>query len=172
MQYIILFDGMTWSGKSTTALLLKKLLPRTAIIGMDKVKRFITDFERGERDNTIAKNIVYSMTQTYLSHDISLLIEQPCKNIDEINMYTNLAKEKNIPIILIQLYSDPVVALQRVRERQKDRDYKVPDDRIQHNIELFSDRSEQWFTVIDTTNMPPEEVADRVLHEITIKTTP
>ena len=57
--FLIIIDGMTGSGKTTVSNMLSKNIPRLAIIGMDKVKRFISDFERGEKDNAIAKDIVF-----------------------------------------------------------------------------------------------------------------
>ena len=73
--FLLIIDGMTGAGKTTVSKSLSENIPRVAIIGMDKVKRFISDFERCERDNKIARDIVFEMTKKYLDNNISVIVE-------------------------------------------------------------------------------------------------
>lgn len=98
-QFVILLDGMTGAGKSTTSNFLEKKIPRMVRVGFDRVKDFVSDFERGERDNGIAREITYIMTKKYLDLDLSVLIEHSFKNEEEIKSYEILAQNRNIPCL-------------------------------------------------------------------------
>jgi len=78
---------MSGAGKSTTARLLSKKLPRTAHIGMDIIKRFVSDFERGTRDNAIAREVTVAMVKKYLELRLSVVLDQPFSADEEIKTY-------------------------------------------------------------------------------------
>lgn len=164
-QFILLLDGMMGSGKTTTSKFLSDKLPRTAIIGMDRVKRFISDFERGERDNTLAREIVFEMTKKYLDLGVSVIIDQAFK-LEEIEKYENLAKNKSIKCYKFQLHVFPDIAYRRVVERQKDYEDKVPGERIKQNISLFNPRENMGFIKIDTLNLKENEPSDIIIKEL------
>jgi len=168
-QYILLLSGMTGAGKTTTTKLLKTKLERTAIIGFDKVKWFLSDFERGLHDNGIAKDIVESMARTYIKHDLSVVIEHPLTQ-EELDRYENLAKELNLPLYKVQLYTTPEEAFKRVIKRQRDIENKVPEERILRNISLFKSREDEGFTTINTTDTSTEEIVKVILGMVNKKT--
>ena len=157
---------MTGSGKTTIARLLAKKLPRTAVIGMDKVKRYISDFERGERDNTIARDVVFEMTKTYFEHNISVIVEQPFKNNEEIKKYERLAVKYKLNCYKFQLFSSPEIAYARVVNRQQDLKDKCPKERIKRNISLFKKNNNMGFVVIDTSNLGEKKVSNLIFKEI------
>ncbi len=162
-SFLLLIDGMTGAGKTTVAKLLGESMSRTAILGVDKIKRFISDFERGGRDNKIAKNIIFEMTKKYLSHNISVIVEQSFKSEEEFQRYENIAKKYKIPIYKIQLLTNPKLALKRVLSRQDNWKHKVSEDRIKHNISLFEDKKSYGFIAIDTSEIKPKEVERKIL---------
>ncbi|MCI5108283.1 MAG: ATP-binding protein [Candidatus Pacebacteria bacterium] len=161
-KFILLLDGMTGSGKTTTTNLLSKQLPRTALLGMDRIKFFISDFERGTRDNNIAKDITLLMAKKYLDLGLSVIIDQSFKTEEEIEKYDSLAKDFGVPCIKVQLYSDPDIALERVVKRTKETKSDLPKERVERNIKNFSTRESLGFITIDTTNLKPEEVVQKV----------
>ncbi|MBU0999416.1 ATP-binding protein [Patescibacteria group bacterium] len=165
-NFILLIDGMTGAGKTTITKLLAKDLPRTAIVGMDKVKKFITDFERGERDNTVAKEVVLVMVKKYLELGLSVIVDQPFKNTEEIELFENLARENRINLYGFQLFTSPEIAFNRVVNRQKDYKDKVPEERIQRNISLFKNKEDLGFTTIDTSELEPKDVAELILKDL------
>lgn len=158
---------MTGSGKTTVSRILSEHLPRTAIIGMDRVKRFVSDFERGTRDNTIARDVVLVMAEKYLELGLSVIVEQPFKSAEEISIYENLAAKYALPCHKVQLFVSPEVAFARVINRQESRENKVPEERIRRNISLYEDKSGVGFKVIDTTEQVPAAVAKIILDDIT-----
>jgi predicted kinase len=164
--FLLLLDGMTGAGKTTTTKLLAKKLPRTAIIGMDKIKKFISDFERGERDNTIARDIVLLMTKKYFDHGLSVIVDQPFKTQEEIIQYENLAKEYSLKCYKFQLFASPEVAFSRVVNRQKDLEDKVPEERVQRNISLFQKRDHLDFIIIDTSDLDENVASELILEKI------
>lgn len=161
--FLLMIDGMTGAGKTTVSHLLSEHIPRVAVIGMDKVKRFVSDFERGTRDNSIARDVIFQMTKAYLDHEISVIIEQPIKSDSELQLYEGLAREHAIPIFKVQLFTDPKTAFQRVVSRQENFEIKVPIQRIRRNISLFERKEDRGFCVIDTTAQSSEAVKEKIL---------
>ena len=162
-HFLLIIDGMTGAGKTTVSKSLSENIPRIAIIGMDKVKRFISDFERGERDNKIARDIVFEMTKKYFDNNISVIVEQSFKSEEELQRYENLSQKYSIPIYKIQLFANPELAFERVLNRQSDWEHKVPKNRIKRNISLFENKESQGFVTIDTSEISNEEVARKIL---------
>ncbi|MDD3303000.1 MAG: zeta toxin family protein [Candidatus Gracilibacteria bacterium] len=163
--FLLLIDGMTGAGKTTVSGLLSKEIPRLAVIGMDKVKRFISDFERGERDNGIAKDVVFEMTKKYLDYDISVIVEQPFKTYEELERYEEISKKYKIPLYKVQLFTSPEIALNRVLNRQKNLEFKISEDRIKRNIDFF-EKKDKGFLVIDTSDISSEEVKSKIVDTI------
>ena len=157
---------MSGAGKTTLSKSLSKELPRTAIVGFDKIKRFISDFERGIQDNQIAREVTIVMAEKYLDLGLSVLVENPFKTEDEIDFYSTLARERRIPCYKFQLHANPDVALQRVVKRTQENNGDLTEERARNNISVFKNRGDLGFKVIDTTNMEPKEVLDSVLVEI------
>ncbi len=165
-QFVLLVDGMSGGGKTTVTRLLANKLPRTAVVGFDKIKKFVSDFERGARDNQIAREVITVMVQKYLDLGLSVIIEHPFKTEEEIEFYTKLAGERGIPCHKFQLHADPHIALQRVVSRTKENNGDLTEERARRNISLFQPREHLGFKVIDTTNIKPEDIAEIILKEI------
>jgi predicted kinase len=161
-QFLLLIDGMTGAGKTTVSDLLSERLPRTATVGMDKIKRFVSDFERGTRDNAIARSVTFVMAEKYLELGLSVIVDEPFKSGDDILPYEELAKKYGVSFHRFQLFASPEVAFQRVLNRQEKREHKVPEERIQRNISLYESKAAMGFTVIDTTATSPSEVTETI----------
>ncbi|KKW39539.1 MAG: hypothetical protein UY89_C0020G0003 [Parcubacteria group bacterium GW2011_GWA1_54_9] len=167
-QFLVLIDGMSGGGKTTVTRLLAEKLPRTAIVGFDKIKKFVSDFERGVRDNQVAREVTMVMVQKYLDLGLSVIIEHPFKNEEEIDFYTKVASEREIPCHKFQLHADPSIALERVVKRTKENKGDLAEERARHNISLFQPRAHLGFKVIDTTDVKPEDITDTILNEILV----
>jgi len=159
-------DGMSGAGKTTVTKLLLDKLPRTAHIGMDRIKKFISDFERGTIDNAIAREVTAVMARKYLDLGLSIIVDQPFKADDEVTAYNRMALDCAVPCYKFQLYADPDIALQRVIERTKANHGDLTEERAKRNISLFKPRADLGFEMIDTTDLKPEMAAKKILEKI------
>lgn len=166
MKFIMLLDGMMGSGKTTASNILKEKLPRTAIIGMDTVKLYISDFERGTRDNLIGREVVVEMARKFLDLDISVIIEQPIKD-EEILIYEEMSNSFSIPCYKFQLFTTPEIAFERVMKRQQNSKTPHPEDRVRNNIKLYKDKSALGFETIDTSKLSSNEAGEMILNKVT-----
>jgi adenylate kinase family enzyme len=159
--FLLLLDGMTGSGKTTVSNKLAEKIPRLATIGLDKVKLFINDFERGDRDNNIGRNIISEMTKIYLTNGISVIVDQPIRS-SEINLYEDIAKEYSVPIYKIQLFADTEVVFSRIVDRMKSWDKPTSEEQVRTNISFFKSKKDIGFHQIDTNTKSIEEVVREV----------
>ncbi len=162
IPFLLLLDGMTGSGKTTTSELLAKQIPRLATIGIDRVKLFLSDFERGDRDNDIARDIILSMTQIYFDNNISVIVDQPIRT-REINVYEAIAKKYSVPIYKIQLVTSPENAFKRIVNRMKTWTNPTSEEQVKKNISFFKSKKDMGFTQIDTTALQPNQVAEQII---------
>ncbi|MFA5994292.1 MAG: AAA family ATPase [Parcubacteria group bacterium] len=161
--FLLIIDGMTGVGKTTTSKILAEKITRMAIIGMDKVKRFISDFERGQRDNQIARDVVFVMAEKYFDHGISVIVEQPFRSDEDLKKFEDLARRCSFPVYKVQLFTTPETALKRIQNRQANLEDKLTEERISRNIGLFENRAHNGFVVVDTSNISSLEVANKIM---------
>lgn len=163
--FLLLLDGMTGSGKTTVSNKLAEKIPRLATIGLDKVKLFISDFERGDRDNNIGRDIIIEMTKIYLANNISVIVDQPIRS-NEISVYEGIAKEYSVPIYKIQMFADTEIVFKRIMERMKSWDNPTSEEQVHKNISFFKSKKDNGFYQIDTTTKSIDEVVVEIFNII------
>lgn len=165
-QFLLLIDGMSGAGKTTTSKFLADEMPRTAIVGFDKIKKFVSDFERGVRDNTIARKVTFVMVEKYLDLGLSVIVEQPFKSEEEVSAYEKLTSDHDISCYKYQLCANPDVALQRVVKRTKENKGDLTKERAERNISFFKSREDLGFVVIDTTDRSSRYTAEMIIKDL------
>lgn len=167
-KFLILIDGPMGSGKTTLGKLLHPHLPRTAMLSTDAIKFFISDFERGTRDNTISASVLRQMCREYLRHNINILLPQGLWRKSYVEPYQQLAQELGVDFFIYQLTAPREVLLGRIHNRPKPQLAKtpVPEDRIQRNLDTWEENHYELGTVFDTTEFAPEEIAKRILTDL------
>jgi len=166
--FIAIIEGPMGSGKSTIGALVHKKLKRAALLSTDRIKWFISDFERGKRDNKITAKVMYAMVEEYLNQGISVLIAQGFWRKEYVDPYIKLAKEKNIDLFMYELEAPREVLLDRIQKRGKVDEARlpVPKERILKNLDTWRQNRYGIEKVFDTSKQDPEEVARYILKEL------
>lgn len=73
---LIIVYGPPGAGKTTLADSLHEELSYTAHIGVDHIKRFISEFRIIPSHQEVSKKVINAMTDEYLKNDISVIVEQ------------------------------------------------------------------------------------------------
>ncbi|MBI3888823.1 AAA family ATPase [Candidatus Nomurabacteria bacterium] len=165
-SFIILIDGPMGSGKTTVANILHLKLKRTSCIGLDKIKRFLSDFKRNPADNEISRNVVLAMTQEYLKQGINVIIEQGMKK-EQIETFKKIAKKYCADIFIYQLYASKSLLQERVLARPgligKP---KITKTRIERNYRIHTKNKHLNVPIFNSEELAPEQIANRILKEI------
>jgi predicted kinase len=167
-QTVILIDGPMGSGKSTTAKLLHERLPRSVLLGMDRIKWFLSGFDRSPEDNAMTAEVVLAMYRTYLSHGVSAIVDQGFMRAEFIQPFIDFAHERHIPVFVYQLHAPEDVLLARLHTRPKpDAASAQPSpERILQNIRTHAEHRYREARVIDTAIQSPEDIVGTILKGI------
>ncbi|MBP9864417.1 AAA family ATPase [Patescibacteria group bacterium] len=165
---LIIIDGLNGAGKSTVAKLLASKLKRTALISYDATKRLIGDFTPNEEYHRITNYIVRSMAKEYFDHDINVIIESyvPTKEIAQI--YTGLAKRKDVKLYYFQLEAPLEIRHQRILQRPLvvGAKKKMSIEQVTKNDAVYFQHKFPKARVIETHVLKPERIVKLLLNEI------
>ena len=167
-QFLMIIDGPMGSGKTTIGKLLAKELPRTAMLSTDAIKFFISDFERGERDNAISAAVLREMCKEYIKQGLNVLLPQGFWKKEYLEPYINLAKENNLKLFVYQLEGSTDFLLERIKNRPKPEAAKtpVPEERILKNLKTWEDNRYQLGKVFNVNELSSEEIAKLILKDL------
>lgn len=156
------------SGKTTVGKLLHKKLKRTAILSTGAIKWFISDFERGERDNVISAAVLIQMCKEYIKHGISILLPQGFWKKEYLDPYVKLAEENNLKLFVYQLEAPKNVLLERISKRSQSglATSPVPQERIEKNLKTWEENRYQMGKVLNTNELKPEEIVQLILKDL------
>jgi predicted kinase len=167
-KFLIIIDGPMGSGKTTIGKLLHQRLRRTVRLSTDRIKFFLSDFERGERDNTITAAVLFEMCKEYVNHDINLLLPQAFWKKEYLEPYIKLADENDLKLFIYQLEAPKDVLLERVRNRPKPElaMTPVPEERIQANLKTWEENRYEMGKTFNTSEFTPEEIVEKILKDV------
>jgi predicted kinase len=166
-KFIIIIDGPMGSGKTTVATILHKKLKRTAHIGLDRIKWFISDFKRIPEDNEIIRSVVVAMTKEYLKQGISVIVEQGMRK-ERIETLKKIAMQNDAHFLAYQLTASKSVLFERVHQRPHlSNRPKVTKARIERNYKAYlKSHKKPIATLIDVENVTAQQVANRILKDL------
>lgn len=163
-QFIAIINGPMGAGKTTVAEILKKKVPNTAFISVDKIKWFVSDFDRTSEQNQVAMEVVMAMSKVYLSNGLSIVYDQGLIKPGRFKQITDLAKGKDIKLFHFRLEAPKEILIERIKNRPKPllASKKVPLERARTNIDKYFENQKDDGIIFNTTILSPEDVADNI----------
>jgi predicted kinase len=165
---MIIIDGPMGSGKTTIATLLNKKLKRTAHVGIDRIKFFVSDFKRDHDDNQMTLSVLLKMIDEYIKNGINILIAQGLYKKEHLDPYVKIAKKKNLRLFMYQLDAPNDVLLERIIKRPKPAEArtKVSKINIMNNLKGWSENRQKFEKVFDTSKISEEKIVKEILKDI------
>ena len=154
------------SGITTVAKLLHAKLKRTAHLGLDRIKWFISDFKRLPADNEIVRNVVVAMAKEYLKVGINVMIEEDMRK-ERIEALKRTAKRYHAKCLVYRLEAPKDSLFKRIRKSPKlSGKPKVSNARIERNYRAHMQYKHQGATIFDVEKMSARQVAGRILDDL------
>lgn len=156
------------SGKTTIGKILHKELKRTAVLSTDMIKFFLSDFERGERDNALTASVLRQMCKEYIRNEINLVLAQGFWKKEYLEPYLEIAKENNLEVFIYQLEAPKEFLLERIRNRPKPELARtpVPEERIQKNLKTWEENRYSLGKIFNVTAQSSEQIAAEILLDL------
>ncbi len=169
-NFVIIIEGPMGSGKSTIASILHSQLPRTALLGTDKIKDVISDFNKSDEDYYLATTIMLAMARIFLENKFSLLIPQAFLKKEYADPFIKIAEEFNVKLHFYHLHAPEDELRARIIQRAHDKNVSLPtDDKIKKNFNKWRDNHYEYGKKIDISDQSSLEVADLILRELHLK---
>ena len=164
----IIIDGPMGAGKSTVAALLHHKLKRTAMVGNDRIKWFVSDYNRSKKDTDVTRKVLLAMCEEYLRNGVSILMPQGFLHSKALKLFTGLAKKMHCDLHLYRLQAPRHLLLKRILERGKAAEARthIPKTRILRNLRLHAKHEYEGATLIDTSTMTPQQVANLIIKDL------
>lgn len=171
-NFIIILDGPMGAGKSTVGALLHSRLRRTALVHLDKIKWFISDFRRSKKDNAITKAVLMKMWEEYLRQGINLIIPQGFgKKIRPLTPVLRLSTKWGARVYLYHLNASKEILLRRIQGRPTPGMARTPiaQSRVQKNIRTWRRDRYSHGKEFATHSMNPQTVVREILGDLVEK---
>jgi cytidylate kinase len=165
-KFILIIDGPMGAGKTTVSKIVHGKIRNTALIGLDKIKWFLSDFKRTKTQNEMTRKVVFAMAKTYLSQKVNVIVEQLTKK-PQISKYRKLALALGAKLLIYQLEAPKAVLLKRVAGRKPlPGRIKVSSNRVIKNISFYYRNKTSDATILDTTKLSPRQIANSILKDL------
>jgi predicted kinase len=167
--FILIIDGPMGSGKSTIGALVYKKLKRTALLSTDKIKWFVSNFDRSKEDNRMIAMVLRSMATEFVSQGINLLLPQAFWKKENVLPYLKLAKKNKFQLFVYHLEAPKDILLKRIAKRIKPKEAKTPISkaRILANLKMWKENKYEMGEHFDTSRVSAEYVAKKILEDVT-----
>jgi len=167
-QFVIILEGPMGAGKTTISSLLHARLPRTALLGMDKIKWFLSDFQR-DKDYDIISKAMLAMGKSFLEQGCNLLIEQAFWKKEYAQPYIDMADESKADLHFYKLEAPIEVLTERAKIRPNTPGKPlVTKERIEENLKKWQENRYDFGKVLDTMKYSPEEIVGLIIQDLKI----
>ncbi len=157
------------SGKTTVAALLHKKLSRSALVGIDRIKWFVSGFTRSPKDNRMTAEVVLAMCKVYGSHGLGIIVEQGFMRAEFMLPFLKLAKGIHRKALIYQVTAPHEVLLARVAGRPKPLHAKTKISRRKtlRNIKLHAlEKYALPRKIFDSSRLSPQQIVNKIIKDI------
>lgn len=141
------------AGKTTTANLVHACMPGVALIGRDRIKWFVSHFDRTPEENRIAMAVLLAMLREYLRQGVSVIVDEGLQQSGSSGPFISMAREHSVALFVFRIEAPREVLLERVAKRALPEGARrpVPLEMVLENIEAyFSNRFEEPTALFDS----------------------
>jgi adenylate kinase family enzyme len=160
---LIIIYGAAGAGKTTLASFLHDNLASTAHIGVDHVKRFISEFRTIESHDKVSRKVINAMVREYLKNGINVILEQGMKQI-EIEALKEIADENMASFYVYRLDASRLILDERATKRHMELNKPlIPKEILDGLYEQYKENKYPNTAVFDSAVMNTEEIANKIL---------
>ncbi|HYC34170.1 MAG TPA: AAA family ATPase [Candidatus Paceibacterota bacterium] len=164
--FLIALFGRRGSGKTTLADLFHNELSYTAHVGVDHIKRFISEFREISSHNTISRKVVNAMASEYLKNGISVIVEQGMSR-KELEDLRDIALVYQADFLVYRLEADEKTLAQRVEDRTTKLNKPViAQDDLAESARIFNENDYLPTRVLDSGAMDAHEKANLIFKDL------
>jgi predicted kinase len=163
---LIIIYGAPGAGKTTLADLLRAELSYTAHIGVDHIKRFISEFREIPSHQEVSMKVINAMAEEYLRNGINVIVEQGI-NRSQVETLEKIAQRNNAKFFVYRLEASTDVRKERVAERTtKLGKPEIPKEVIDSLTKIFNENDYPSTQVFDSGKINAREKADLILKDL------
>lgn len=167
-KFILILCGRQGSGKTTLADLLHNELSYTAHIGVDHIKRFISEFRNIPSHLLVSKKVINAMTAEYIKNEVSVIVEQNVSQA-EIEILEQLAKDLGVDFFVYKLEASEEVLKERITERtEKLNKPIIPQEELDEQKTVFDENNYPFARLIDSGLLELREKANLILKDLKV----
>lgn len=166
--YLIVIYGRQGAGKSTLADFLYSKLSYTAHIGVDKIKRFISEFREIPTHDFVSRKVINTMAEEYLKNNISVIVEQGMSKEDIENL-EKIAGAQKANFLVYRLEADEKILTERIQERTiRLNKPQITQEDLDEKSKIFNENDYPSTRIIDSGLLGTEEKANLILKDLDV----
>ena len=162
---LIILDGARGAGKSTVSALLKDKTENTAFIGLDLIRNLITKSKATDEFNAMAFDVIFSMTDSFLSNNITVVIDSGITKERDVTL-KKIASKYDASVFMYYLSAPKEILWERIQKRGEERGKMPSRERFDYTFEMQQAKNFSEFVEIDTTKQNPAETAGQIYRDI------
>lgn len=142
------------------------LLANTAYIGIDRIKRFISEFRDISSHQLVSERVINSMTDEYLKNGIIVIVAQGMSRKD-IGVLEKIASAHKASFFVYRLEADEETLAARVQERTlKLNKPAISQEDLDKKAKIFKENDYPSTRVLDLGKVDIRKNADIILRDL------